>query len=216
MWFGSADGTRLYGAIVGSGSIGVVVANDVPHSLCETLVPARFLAAHGFRVLVFDYRDHADSDTSDDPGRLDQDVAGAVTELRSRGVQRVVLLGSYAGVAAAVVAATEITPAVDGIVGISPAAYRGQWVQGPFGPIGALEAAPRLRMPALFITVRTDSYVPLGEVRRLYRSMASRDKTLVVIPSGSPGFDVIDFNSYEERARSAILGFVERITRRGR
>ena len=204
----------MYGAIVGSGSTGVVVANDVPHLLCETLVPARFLAAHGFRVLVFDYRDHEDSDTSVDPGRLDRDVAGAVAELRSRGVRRVVLLGSYAGVAAAVVAATEIRPAVDGIIGISPAAYRGQWVQGPFGPIGALQAAPRVRVPALLITVRTDSFVPLGEVHRLYRSMASRDKELVVIPSGSAGFDVIDFNSYADRVRSAILDFIERVAGR--
>jgi pimeloyl-ACP methyl ester carboxylesterase len=214
LWFGSADGTRLYGAIVGSGSTGVVVANDVPHPLCETLVPARFLAAHGYRVLVFDYRDHEDSDTSDVPGRLDRDVAGAVAELRSRGVQRVVLLGSYAGVAAAVVAATEIRPDVDGIVGISPAAYRGHWVEGPFGPIGALQAAPKLRMPALFVTVRTDPYVSLGEVRRLYRSMASRDKDLLVIPSGSAGFETIDFNSYGDRVRSAILSFVERIAGR--
>jgi hypothetical protein len=69
------------------------------------------MRAHGFRVLVFDYRDHADSDTSDDPVRLDRDVAG-------------------------------------------------------------------------------------------------------VIPSGSAGFDTIDFNSYADRVRSAILGFIERIAGR--
>lgn len=211
IWFQAADGTRLYGAIIGSGRVGVVVANDVPHPLCETLTVARLLGGHGNRVLVFDYRDRGNSDASDAPGRLDQDVAGAVDELRSRGVARVILLGSYAGVAAAVVAATEIDPPVDGVIGISPAAVRGQWVEGPFGPIGAFQAAPRLRVPALFITVRSDRYVSLGEVRRLYRLTASPDKDLVVIPSGSGGFDSIDFSSYEGRVRDAILSFVRHV-----
>jgi hypothetical protein len=59
------------------------VANDVPHALCEALTPARVPAARGYRVLVFDYRDRGLSEASDAPGRLDQDVAGAVPELRS-------------------------------------------------------------------------------------------------------------------------------------
>jgi pimeloyl-ACP methyl ester carboxylesterase len=192
----------------------VVVANDVPHDLCETFTPARFLAARGYRVLVFDYRDRGTSDTSNNPGRLDKDGAGAVAELRSRGAVRVILLGSYAGVAASVVAATEIQPPVDGLIGISPAAFRGQWVQGPFGPIGALQAAPHLRVPALYVTVRTDSYVSLGEVRRLFRLTGSPNKDLLVIPSGSAGFDMIDFNSYGDRVRTAILSFVGRFESR--
>jgi pimeloyl-ACP methyl ester carboxylesterase len=213
IWFRAADGTRLYGALLGSGQVGVVVANDVPHSLCETLTPARFLAARGYRVLVFDYRDRGLSAASDAPGRLDQDVAGAVDDLKSHGAAQVILLGSYAGVAAAVVVATEIHPPVDGVIGISPAAARGQWVQGPFGPVGAFQAAPRMRVPALYLTVRTDPYVSLRAVRRLYRLTASPVKDLVVIPSGPAGFYMIDFSSYGERARNAILSFVRRLAR---
>src|SRR6266542_3591652 len=173
IWLRAADGTRLYGALLGSGRVGVVVANDVPHPLCETLTPARFLAAHGYHVLVFDYRDRGLSAPSDAPGRLDQDVAGAVD--------------------------------------ISPAAARGQWVQGPFGPVGAFQAAPRMRVPALYLTVRTDPYISLREVRRLYRLTASPAKDLVVIPAGSAGFGMIDVSSYAERARHAILSFVRRV-----
>jgi dienelactone hydrolase len=213
IWFPAGDGTRLYGALLGSGPVGIVVANDVPHELCETLTPARLLAAHGYRVLVFDYRDRGLSELSEAPGRLDQDVAGAVAELRSRGATRVILLGSYAGVAAALVAATEIDPPVDGLIGISPAAVRGQWVEGPFEPIGAFQAAPRLRIPTLYLTVRTDSYVSLGSVRRLFRLTASNAKDLVVIPSGAAGFNTIDFSSYEGRVRKAILSFVRDLSR---
>jgi pimeloyl-ACP methyl ester carboxylesterase len=208
IWFQAADGTRLYGALLGSGPVGIVVANDVPHPLCESLTPARFLAARGYRVLVFDYRDRGLSDASDAPGRLDQDVAGAVAELRSHRAARVLLLGSYAGVAAAVVAATEIHPPVDGVIGISPAPVRGQWVEGPFGPVGAFRAAPHLLVPTMYLTVRTDPYISLREVRRLYRLTASPTKDLVVIPAGSGGFGTIDLNSYAGRVRSAILTFV--------
>jgi pimeloyl-ACP methyl ester carboxylesterase len=208
IWFQAADGTRLYGALLGSGPVGIVVANDVPHALCESLTPARFLAARGYRVLVFDYRDRGLSDASDAPGRLDQDVAGAVAELRSHRAARVILLGSYAGVAAAVVAATEINPPVDGVIGISPAPVRGQWVEGPFGPVGAFRAALHLLVPTIYLTVRTDPYVSLREVRRLYRLTASATKDLVVIPAGSGGFSTIDLNSYAERVRSAVLMFV--------
>jgi hypothetical protein len=210
-WFTAEDGTRLYGAILGSGRVGVVVANDVPHSICEALTPARLLAAQGYRVLLFDYRDRGLSDASDHPARLDLDVAGAVRKLRWIGANRVFVMGSYAGVAAGLVAAIEIRPPVDGLIGISPAPIRGQWVEGPFGPIGAYEAGPRLRIPILYITVRTDSYVPFRSVRRLYRLTASPDKDLLVIPSGSTGFNTIDFNSYSGRVRKAILSFLVRL-----
>jgi fermentation-respiration switch protein FrsA (DUF1100 family) len=215
IWFPAADGTRLYGALLGSGRVGVVVANDVPHDLCETLTPAKFLAARGYRLLVFDYRDRGLSDLSDAPGRLDLDVAGAVTELRSRGTTKVILLGSYAGVAAVVVAATEIRSSIDGVIGISPAPFRGQWVEdygsGEFGPMGAFQAAPRLRVPTLYVTVRNDSYVSFGSVRRLYRLTASPDKDLVIVPSGPTGFNTLDINSYSGRVRTAILSFVRRV-----
>jgi pimeloyl-ACP methyl ester carboxylesterase len=156
---------------------------------------------------LFDYRDRGLSDASDAPGCLDQDVAGAAAELRSHRASRVILLGSCAGVAAAAVAATEIHPLVDGVIGISLAPIRGQWVEGPFGPIGAFRA-PHLLVATMYLTVRTDPYVSLWEVRRLYRLTASATKDLVVIPAGSGGFGTIDLNSYAGRVRSAIPMFV--------
>jgi hypothetical protein len=63
-------------------------------------------------------------------------------------------------------------------------------------------------VPTTYLTVRTDPYVSLWEVRRLYRVTASATKDLVVIPAGSGGFGTIDLNSYAGRVRSAILMFV--------
>jgi hypothetical protein len=130
--FPAGDGTELYGAILGSGSVGVVLANDVPHPFCEDIPPAIFLARRGYRVIAFDYRDHENSARSAAPGRLDLDVVGAAAELRKAGSDRILLFGSYAGVAASILAAEEITPPVEGLVGFSPAARRGEYVNGPF------------------------------------------------------------------------------------
>ena len=77
------------------------------------------------------------------------------------------LAGSYGGAASAIVAATAMRPPPVALVGFDPAAERGQYIEGPFGPRGALTAAPDLRVPILYVTLRNDRFVPLAEVRRL-------------------------------------------------
>jgi hypothetical protein len=206
--FPAADGSLLYGAILGKGAIGVVMANDVPHPLCEEIPESAFLAAHGFRVLVFDYRGHGESEPGSDPGRLDLDVAGATAELRRQGADRVVVMGFYAGGAVALVASTRIQPAVAGLVAVSAAPQRGQFVNGPYTAPGALAVAPRLRAPVLFLAVRTDRFVPVSEDRRLYRLTGSADKRLVVFPYGGGGLDLFGLSSFADRANEMILRFV--------
>ena len=206
--FPASDGTSLYGAIIGSGSAGVVLANDVPHPICQLVAPATILARHGYRVLLFDYRGHGASAASDAAGRLDLDVLGAVGELRHEGASRVVLMGSYGGVAACVVAATEASAYVDGLVGFSPAAERGQYIGGPFDPVGALRAAPRLRVPVLYVAALHDGFVPVPEARRLYAATGSSDKTFLVVDD-LPSWYLLQ---YDDRAASAVFRFLAQHT----
>src|SRR5205823_12270288 len=134
------------------------------------------------RVEVFDYRDRGESGPGgSNPGRLDLDVAAAGDALVRGGARCVALAGSYGGVAAAVVAATSMRPAPVALLGFDPAARRGQYVEGPFGPEGALTAAPRLRLPVLYVTLLGDRFVPLAEARRLLRATGSREKSLLVV-----------------------------------
>jgi alpha-beta hydrolase superfamily lysophospholipase len=203
--FPAADGTQLYGAVGGPGPAGVVLANDVPHQICEEIAPATLLAKKGYLVLLFDYRGRGESAQGAAPGRLDLDVSGAVAELRALGVTHVVLFGSYGGVAAAVVATPAITPPVDALVGFSPAAYRGQYVNGPFDPEGALDAAPRLRLPVLYVTAQNDRFVRVSEATRLYRATGSQSKRLMVIPDGFPGWYLLD---YEQHVQDTVMAFV--------
>jgi hypothetical protein len=208
--FHTSDGEQLFGAILGSGSTGVVMANDEPHPLCEELREARFLARHGVRVLLFDCRGHGESDPpAGDAGRLDLDVAGAVGALRETGARRIFVLGAYAGGSLALVASTEVRPAVSGVIAVSAAPRRGEWVNGPYTGPGAFAIASRVRVPVLLLAVRTDRFVPLREDRRLLGRLHAESKRLLVFPSGLGGWDLFDLNTFSDRANRSVLEFLD-------
>jgi dienelactone hydrolase len=199
------DDVDLYAALAGEGDVGVVLANDVPHPICEEVPPAVALAKRGYRVIVFDYRDRGGSGASEDRGRLDLDVSAAADEVRSEGSSRIVLMGSYAGAAAALVAATEIQPTVAAVVGFSPTAVRGEYVEGPFDPVGQLEAAADVHAPAMFVTSAQDAFVPVREARRVYAATASARKRFVLIDDVFAGWYLL-----EGRVLSDVDAFIQR------
>ncbi|MFL5799179.1 MAG: hypothetical protein ACJ77A_14765 [Actinomycetota bacterium] len=205
----TSDGVPLYAATIGRGPVGLVMANDVPHSLCEELPEAQLFADHGFRVEVFDYRDRGESGSGgSNPGRLDLDVAAAAAALHRGGSRCLALAGSYGGVAAALVAAVTMRPPPFAVLGFDPAVIRGQYIEGPFGPVGALDAAPRLRMPVLYVTLAQDRFVPVSEVRRLLRVTGSRRKDMVVVPSGLIGWGLLDLGPSSGRVQRAVFPFL--------
>ncbi len=199
----------LSAATIGHGPEGLVMAEDVPHSICEELPEAALFAQHGYRVEVFDWRDRGSSGSSGtNPGRLDRDVEAAAAALRRQGARCVVLAGSYGGAAAAIVAAVSMRPAPVALVAFDPAALRGQYIEGPFGPEGALDAAPRLRTPVLYVTLQGDRFVPVSEVRRLERATGSSDVRLVVVPAGLIGFGLLDLSPDSARVQRAVFSFL--------
>ncbi len=206
----TSDDVSLYAATVGRGPVGLVMANDVPHPLCEELSEALLFAEHGFRVAVFDYRDRGESGSGgSNPGRLDLDVAAAADLLIREGSRCVALAGSYSGAAAAIVAATSMRPPPVALVGLDPAAQRGQYIEGPFDPVGALAAASDLRIPVLYVTLRTDQFVPLQEVRRLLRATGSAVKDLVLVPFGLNSWAMLDSSPSSPRIQRAVFSFLD-------
>lgn len=115
--------------------------------------------------------------------------------------------------AISVVAATSTPERIAGVIAVSPAAGKGQYVDGPYSASGAFEVAGRLRVPVLYITVRTDEYVPIGEARRLYRLTGSPVKRLEVIPAGGGGWTLFNVSPYAPRANRAVLEFLNRMAR---
>src|SRR5881394_2420106 len=56
MWFPARDGAPLDGAEIGSGPVGVVLGHQYPAELCGWWPFAVYLAHHGVRVFLFDFR----------------------------------------------------------------------------------------------------------------------------------------------------------------
>ena len=195
--FRTADGATLRGAVLGHGKTGVVFAHQLDGDRCQWLAFARELRAKGYRALVFDMRGYGSS-TGLDGTYPDRDVTAAAKELRRRGATKIVLVGASMGATGVVVAAPAIKPTVAGVVELSaPTA---------FGGVSALDAARKLRSPALFVAGRDDAaFAPA--TRALYRAAATMDKRLVVAPSALHGVDLLSLPA----VKKAVLAFVDRV-----
>jgi len=188
--FRVGQGFDTVGVVLGQGRRGLVFGHQRGGDLCEWVPTARSYARLGYRALVFDFHDQ---------DRLDQDVVAAVAELRRRGVDRVVLVGSSMGATAVLVAATRVRPPVAGVVSLSGPAV--------FGDLDARPAVGRLRVPALFMAARRDGPFPAA-ARGLYRAAATPDKRLLVLSSAAHGTNLLSFGGEAAAARAAVRRFV--------
>ena len=102
-----AGAVLVGGVVVGHGPTGLVLAHGRGGDLCEWLPRARELTEQGYQALAFDFGGFGDSRPGSGPGaRIDGDVAAATAQLRRRGADRVVLIGSSMGATAVLSAAT--------------------------------------------------------------------------------------------------------------
>jgi pimeloyl-ACP methyl ester carboxylesterase len=183
--FRAADGARLVGVLLGPARArsGVVLSHENSGGLCNWLFYGRRLARQGHRVLAYDAPGFASSPGSRiRRGRYDLDVAGAVRELRRRGVRKVVLVGGSLGAMSSIVAGADITPPVAGVVAVSPGYV--------YDRLDARAGASRLRVPVLYLAAEDDPGFP-EIVRSLYASTPSVDKQLIVRPTGGHGYELL-------------------------
>jgi pimeloyl-ACP methyl ester carboxylesterase len=187
--FPVADGPTT-GVVLGQGRTGVVLGHQAGSDLCEWLPQARRLAKQGRQVLAFDFGPYAN---------IGKDMVAAAAELRRRGADRPVLIGSSMGGTAAIEAAAEITPPVAGVVSLSgPEEYQGA---------DAASAAPKLRVPVLFIVAEDDP--PFDDAARaLYKAVPGRDKQLVVLEGGGHGTSLLEFGDRATRVRAELDRFL--------
>jgi pimeloyl-ACP methyl ester carboxylesterase len=192
--FRAQDGTRLVGHLYGRGHAAVVLAHGHPGNLCQWDSYAKRLARRGYRVLAFDFRNHGRSQTRSGPNsRYATDLAAAVRVVRKTGARKVVLVGASFGGSAVLPAAVLVHPLVDGVVSVSGAADF----------LGAIDAAPHVTVPILYLVGRYDRYP--NDVQRLYDATASADKTLKVLERGEHGAGLVGASP---AARRLIAGFI--------
>jgi pimeloyl-ACP methyl ester carboxylesterase len=204
--FTTSAGARLVGVVVGSGRTGLVVGHELGSDLCEWLPQAEALARQGYQVLALDFEGYGDSTPGTGPdARLDVDVVAAAAQLRQRGADRIVLVGSSMGGTAVLSAATRIRPLVAGVVSLSgPATFQG---------IDAGAAVARLRVPVLFVAAADDpGYV--DDARAMYRKAKVADKRLLVAAGNAHGTLLLTAGSDAAKVRAVLDRFLADHTRR--
>ena len=192
----AADGASIYGVEVGTGTAGIVLGHQYFSDHCEFMQFARDLAALGYRALTFDFRGYGAS-TGGNSARLDLDVAAAVARLRADGATRIKLVGASMGGTAVLVAASRITPPVDGVVSLSgPTFFRG---------LNAVQAVRRSHVPVRFAVDRLDRRFA-GNATYLMKAAAAKDKAILRLSGAGHGSAILSVPA----GRAFVLAFLAR------
>lgn len=190
----AADGVRLAAVAAGAGERGVVLIPELGQlGKCGWWDFAAYLAARGYRVLLFDHRCTGESACAPGPAGsgLMSDIRGAVTRLRQEGAARIALMGASQGGSEALIAATAPPRGVTGVVALSADELALPLASRPY-PATALAAVRRLRLPVLFAVATADPYVSVRETRHLLATAGSRSKRLIVLGAGAGhGWDLV-------------------------
>jgi pimeloyl-ACP methyl ester carboxylesterase len=202
--FRSGDGATLVGVTLGRGRTGLVLGHQLRSDLCEWVPQARAFARRGYQVLAFDFAGFGDSQHGSADERVDTDVVAAAAQLRRRGADRIVLVGSSMGGTAVLSAATRVRPPVAGVVSLSGASS--------FGGVDAVAAMRRLRVPVVLV-VGADDQPFLAQAQALYAAARVRDKRLLVVPGGGHGTSLLEFGDQAPRVLAAVRGFIADHTR---
>ncbi len=185
-----ARSEHLRAAVAGAGSTGVVLANQSDNNACEWLPFPAYLAAHGMRVLAFDYG-------GGDPSA---EVQAAARFLRERGARRLVLIGASIGGAVVIDAGVHLRPEPAAVVSLSAVP------EATLYPFPA--DARHLRSPIFQIGATEDQLIQSGQVTRsLFRDSPSPAKRLSLINSAQHGVDFVDAAAGNQ-VRAAIVAFI--------
>jgi dienelactone hydrolase len=203
--FASADGTSLDGVLVGDGPAGVVLVHEYPDDLCGSWPVADYLAKRGLRAFAIDLRCFGLSDCpgGEASGRVIDDVAAAVAELRRRGVTSVALIGASMGGAAVLIAGTRVQPPIAAVVSVSGESDPTDLVGGI--PLNAGAAVGQLTAPTMLVVAANDSITSVEETRVMHRAVNTGAKRLTVLTGrfdGQHGWQLL-YDPTEEKPTSA-------------
>ncbi|MBO0869107.1 MAG: alpha/beta fold hydrolase [Micromonosporaceae bacterium] len=200
-WFSDVKGVNIGAVMLGTGSVGVVLAHQADEDSCEWLPYGKELAAAGYKVLAFDF---AGSGVSGDLGTdaRDANVVAAAGYLLGHGATSIVLLGASMGGNASLVAATKIIPQVAGVISMSaPASYQG---------LNALSAVANLKAPVLYIAGKDDGTFP-DDATAMYNATPINSKKLLIVDSFNHGVALlVPQDPQSRKVRTAITDFLHR------
>lgn len=201
----TSDGVHLSALELGSGERGVLLAHEQGYYICSWLALGEELAAAGYHVMLFEYRNHNASEPSTDNDHIDRDVRAALAALHNRGARQVLMAGaSCGGTSSAVVAAGE--PHLAGLLILSSPAH----CASQDG-----ETAVRSITSPSFFAVSPGDYSGnmIKEVRKLYKASAASNKHLEIVPGGRHGTDMLR-EDHPEHLHQLVRAFIDSAFRR--
>jgi pimeloyl-ACP methyl ester carboxylesterase len=207
--FRTVDGVRIAGRAFGVGRVGVVFAHQIDGDQRDWWDLAETLAEEGYAALTLNVRGYcpgAGAGCSQEGGTADawRDLLAGVRLLRSRGVERIVLVGASMGGTAAVLAASRGDPRVDGVISLSaPTDCCGMTIER--------DDVEAIAAPMLFVAGRDDADAP-SSARRFANWAGDRGR-LAILDSGEHGIDLLGglaAPDVERRTNALIRTFLER------
>jgi alpha-beta hydrolase superfamily lysophospholipase len=190
---------------VGSGKVGIVLANTSDGHICDWVLDDSALmagfASRGYRVLLFEWRAAAGAGYIGRKIEAAQarDTSAAADEIRSLGSSMVVLGGASIGGVTALEAAATLKPAPDAVFGFSSSTDNAAAVTA---------VLHRLNVPLLFVAATGDPNT--GQTKSLYRSATTKAKKLILVSGQTHGF--FDLNPSAKNVDAAVLAFIAKYT----
>jgi dienelactone hydrolase len=179
--FRSGDGTRLDGALLGSGRAGVVLLHESPNDLCGFWPYAVYLAGKGLRVLDIDLRCFGESACPvAAKGTVIDDAVAAVAELKRRGAGSVALVGASAGAGVALAAGSRLGTGVAAVVSLSGERNLTLVIRDG-GPLDLVNEVKRLTSPTLFEVATGDPTTSVDETRAMFAATRAPGKRIDIL-----------------------------------
>lgn len=196
----SEGDVKLTAAVLGAGRRGVVLLHQTDDGICGWLSYAGYLANHDFQVLVFDRRCTGDSScpSGDAAYHHTDDVQTTVASLRTRGAQKIAIVGASFGGSVAIGACAVVKTA--GCVALSPAIFDTDLGRG----LTAARAISEVQNPLLIADAPDDYDSPISDVRALAAQARPGVVQFVELPDGAGhGWDTVN-DAADPTRRSAF------------
>lgn len=192
----TSDGVELEGELYGRGDVAVILLHMLPADRTSWTAFARRLAGEGYAALAFDFRGFGGSQGERRIDLVWKDTLAAVRFMRSRGHERVALVGASMGGTAALIVATRED--LEAVVTLSaPSTFRGLAI-----PPEALEV---IEEPKLFIAAHGDVGAAASAQQLYAESPGTKD--LQILDGRDHGTELLQ-GEQGEVVGAAILDFL--------
>jgi len=183
LYFHDAKGTKLAGAVLGTGRTGVVLAHMSDGEVCGWVAYATELRTAGYRVMIFSFQGYGESGSGAAGGTLTDNVLGAAAYLRQQGVTSVAYVGASMGGTSVLAAAAQAPPPAAVVSLSGPGLYEG---------VDAAGAVPKLTVPVLYVAAEDDTSF-VDDARTMNAATpASVPHRLKIVPGDDHGLDMLN------------------------